>query len=99
MTDVNIAVELMADAYANLFDTALLVTADSDLVGAVRAVQQMFPQKRLVIAFPPGRFSKALAQLTPSHTHIARNLLAKSIFPETVTKADGYVLRQPVEWR
>jgi uncharacterized LabA/DUF88 family protein len=33
MTDVNIAVELMQDAFQNKFDTALLVTANSDLVG------------------------------------------------------------------
>jgi hypothetical protein len=40
MTDVNIAVELMQDAFHNNFDTALLVSADSDLVGPVVAVQE-----------------------------------------------------------
>jgi hypothetical protein len=45
MTDVNIAVELMQDAFHNNFDTALLVSADSDLVGPVVAVQKLLPQK------------------------------------------------------
>src|SRR5579872_316569 len=31
-TDVNIAVEVMTDAFSNTFDTCLIVTADSDLV-------------------------------------------------------------------
>src|SRR5437870_225149 len=31
MTDVNIAVELMKDAFQDEFDTALLISADSDL--------------------------------------------------------------------
>lgn len=31
MTDVNIAVELLTDAFQNRFDTAIIVSADSDL--------------------------------------------------------------------
>lgn len=31
MTDVNIAVEMLTDVYQNLFDTAILISADSDL--------------------------------------------------------------------
>ena len=37
MTDVNIAVEMLGDAADDAFDTAILVSADSDLVGPVRA--------------------------------------------------------------
>jgi uncharacterized LabA/DUF88 family protein len=62
MTDVNISVELMTDAFRDLFDTALLVSADSDLVGVVRAVRQFFRSKRTVIALPPGSGSKALVK-------------------------------------
>jgi uncharacterized LabA/DUF88 family protein len=54
MTDVNMATELLADAFQDEFDTALLVSADSDLVGPVQAIQQLFSRKRIVVAFPPG---------------------------------------------
>ena len=37
MTDVNIAVELLCDAHADAFDTAILLSADGDLTGAVQA--------------------------------------------------------------
>ena len=47
MTDVNIAVELMSDAFQDRFDVALPISADSDLVGPVRAVQRLFSQKRI----------------------------------------------------
>lgn len=43
MTDVNIAVELMTDAFQDRFDLALLISADSDLVGPIRAVQSYSP--------------------------------------------------------
>lgn len=45
MTDVNIAVELMSDAFQEHLDVALLVSADSDLVGPVKAIRELFPQK------------------------------------------------------
>lgn len=48
MTDVNIATELLSDAFADRFDVALLVSADSDLVAPVQKVRQLFPQKRVV---------------------------------------------------
>ena len=42
MTDVNISVEMMSDAFQDQFDVAFLVSADSDLVGPVKAVQRLF---------------------------------------------------------
>lgn len=53
-TDVNIAVALVEDAVLDTFDTALLVTADSDLCPAVAAVKRLRPAKRVIAAFRPG---------------------------------------------
>ena len=58
MTDVNIAVEMMADAFQDRLDTALLVSADSDLTAPVTTTLRLFPKKRVVVAFPPERSSK-----------------------------------------
>jgi len=99
MTDVNISVELMSDAFQDQFDVALLVSADSDLVGPVKAVQRLFSHKRVVVAFPPGRSSKALKQAASAQIYIGRSVLAKSVFPDQVVKPDDYILRRPVEWR
>lgn len=99
MTDVNIAVELMSDTFRDRFDVAMLITADSDLVGPVRAVKQFSSSKRVVVAFPPGRYSNALKQAADGWTHIGRDVLLRSMFPDEVVKADGYVLRRPSEWR
>jgi len=99
MTDVNISVELMSDAFQDRFDIALLVSADSDLVGPVKAVQRLFSHKRVVVAFPPGRSSKALKQAADAQIYVSRSVLAKSVLPDQVIKPYGYVLRRPVEWR
>jgi hypothetical protein len=63
-TDVNIAVNLICDALEDRYDTAILITGDSDLVPAVEAVRKLTPQKRIVIAFPPNRRSDELATIS-----------------------------------
>jgi uncharacterized LabA/DUF88 family protein len=99
MTDVNIATELLSDAFQDKFDVALLVSADSDLVGPVQTVQRLFGKKRIVVAFPPARYSNALKRTANAYTYIGRNVLSKSVFPDQVTKPDGFVLRRPARWR
>lgn len=99
MTDVNIAVELMSDAFQDHLDVALLVSADSDLVGPVKAIRELFPKKIVVVAFPPERISAALKAAADGYTFLGRNVLSKSVFPEQVVKPDGFVLCRPTEWR
>jgi uncharacterized LabA/DUF88 family protein len=99
MTDVTIAVQLMTDAFHDRFDTALLISADSDLVPPVRALRRLFPHKRVVVAFPPGRNSVALAQAAHAYLRIGRATLARSLLPGEVCTADGYVLRCPEGWQ
>jgi len=98
MTDVNIAVQLLVDAFRDTFDEALLISADSDLVGPVSAVQRLFPQKRVVVAFPPNRSSFHLRQAARACFTIGRRKIAKSQFPAEVRRSDGFVLQRPVEW-
>jgi len=45
MTDVNISVEAMKDAFEDRFDVAFLFSADSDLVGSIQTVRQLFTTK------------------------------------------------------
>ena len=99
MTDVNIAVELMQDAFQDRFDTALLISADSDLVGPVLAVQKLFPNKRVIVACPPNRYSANLCNAASASLKIGRASISKSLFPETITTASGFVLTQPQSWK
>ena len=92
MTDVNIAVEMMSDAYQGHFDTALLVSADSDLTGPIVTIKNLFPEKRVIVAFPPMHHSAQLQRLAHGYLQIGRANLAKSIFPDKIQKADGFIL-------
>ena len=98
MTDVNIAVEMLSDAHQNLFDTALLISADSDLMPPVRKIKELFPAKRVVIAFPPKRRSKRLSGAADGFIRVGRSNLTASLLPERVRKRGGPVIRRPREW-
>lgn len=99
MTDVNIATELLTDAFQDAFDTALVVTADSDLTSPIQTVRRLFPSKRIIVAFPPGRFSITLSRVASAYVSIERNRLAQSQLPDQITKPGGFVLHRPTEWR
>jgi len=99
MSDVNIAVELLSDAYRDRFDTALLISADSDLRGPVEAVLREFAGKRVVVVFPPARHSVALTQVASAYMTLGRAKLERSIFPPQVRRQDGFLLQEPASWR
>ncbi len=98
MTDVNIATELLVDAHQDRFRKALLISADSDLVPPVKAIRNLYPHKRIVVAFPPKRFSKALSQESSAYFSIGRGKLKDSQLPDEVEKPGGFVLRRPATW-
>ena len=95
MTDVNIATQLLADAFLDRFDTAFLISGDSDLVPPVKLIGQVFPKKWITVAFPPGRYSKWLANEAKSTYHIGRDKIATSQFPDPVIKPDGFRTSSP----
>jgi len=99
MTDVNIAVEMLTDAFLNKFDVAILISADSDLTGPIMKIRNLFPDKQVIVAFPPERFSYELQKFANATFIIGRKKLSESIFPDEVTKPDGYILRRPERWR
>ena len=66
-SDVNIASQMLKDAYENLFDVAYLISGDSDLVPPIEIIRSMTPSKRVVVFFPPNRFSRELSgQVSPT---------------------------------
>ena len=98
MTDVNIAVQMLADAFEDRFDTALLVSADSDLTTPVNALRARFPHKRIIIALPPERRSHQLTQAAHGYFVIGQDSLRASQLPERIVLPRGYVLHRPKEW-
>ena len=99
MTDVNIATQIMVDAYADNYDMAFLVSGDSDLVPPIRLVHELFKQKRVFAAFPPKRHSHSISFVAKGSISIGRKKLLDAQFAEKIMKKDGYELSKPFEWK
>jgi len=97
MTDVNIATEMLTDAFGDQFDTALLISGDSDLVPPVRKIVEVFPAKRIIVAFPPSRNSTELANSASGQFYIAKGHLKKSQLPDSIDTG-SFVLKRPSPW-
>ncbi len=97
-TDVNIAVSLLIDAQDDEFDTAIVVSADSDLTPPIDAILRRYPEKRVVVAFPPKRYSNELKKVASGWLSIDRITLKSSQFPKHVETTNGFFLQQPQKW-
>ena len=97
MTDVNIAVEMLKDAFQDRFDVSILVSGDSDLTAPIAAIRQLFPQKTILLLFPPARFSNHLAQphIASAFLRVRERDVKHSQFPDEVVTESGIVLRNP----
>ena len=98
MTDVNIAVELVRDAHEDLFDAAIIVSADSDLSRPITAIRERFPDKRTIVAFPPSRSSSYLRRIADASFTIRRDTLKDSQLQKHIVKQNGFVLTRPTPW-
>lgn len=96
-TDVNMAVTLVSNAASKEMDSALLLSADSDLVPAARVAQQLHPKLFIAAAFPPGRYSFELKAKLPASFRIDRSRIRSSLLPEEFVVSDR-VFRQPRKW-
>jgi uncharacterized LabA/DUF88 family protein len=97
-SDVNVASQMLKDAYENLFDVAYLISGDSDLVPPIEIIRAMTPTKRVVVFFPPKRFSSELKDIASGHFFLKFAHINKSLLPCEILKPDGKTITIPSEW-
>lgn len=98
MTDVAIGVNLVADAYEELYDKAFLMTGDSDLIPAVKHVVDRLG-KQVVVTPPPGRGADHLNEAASGVAHFSVGAFRRSRLPEVVMGSGGREYRRPAAWR
>lgn len=92
-SDVNLAVQLIADAYEGRFDQAFVISRDSDLTSPLRFIRKRFPDKKLKVIAPPERkHSKELWAIATHRATIQKQHLEACLLPQQITKADGTLI-------
>ncbi|NQS96870.1 MAG: NYN domain-containing protein [candidate division Zixibacteria bacterium] len=97
-TDVNIATQFMRDAYKGKYETAYILSGDSDLVPAIKVVKEDFPLKAMKIIFPPQRYSNDLANIADFIIQLKTSDLQPFVMPSTIILPDGSILTKPSNW-
>lgn len=97
-TDVAIAVKFMELSWRDQCDSIVVVSGDSALAPAFRAVQRHFPQKGLYCCFPYRRGSFELQSLAKGSFRIRKERYAKHQLPDPVVLAGGRRISKPVGW-
>jgi uncharacterized LabA/DUF88 family protein len=99
-TDVAIAVHVTKDAYEDLFDKALIVSLDTDMLPVFRVVKASLPHKKFVTVAPPSRsHHRDLILLADDSIVIKRSQIEKSLFGARVTKNGVIVAYRPTEYK
>lgn len=97
-TDVAISVKLIELLHADLADTVVLVTGDTDLAPAVRTAGVLFPAKQICFAFPYRRSNKELQQLVSVYFKMGSKRYATHQLPDPYLLPSGRSVSKPMGW-
>ncbi len=99
MTDVNLATDLLVDAFFDKFGTAIVVSGDSDLRSPIQKVKELFTDKRVIVAMPPGRWSKELADSSFKYLLVEEKQFRQCQLPNDIIRAsDEFTISRPSVW-
>jgi hypothetical protein len=103
-TDVNIATFMLVDAFENRCDTQILVSGDGDYEKLLCEIRRVFPNKELIVAFPPKRKNNQLEgeRRCTSSFVIDEEAFSRSQFDNIITfrnkKGELITLTKPETW-
>lgn len=95
-SDVNLAMYLLLDGIDGLYDEAVVISGDSDLVGPVREANRRFGP---VHVLNPRNTHSDLARAATSYAPLDPRLVAASQLPDTVKLPTGRTVSRPPSYR
>ena len=96
-SDVNLATEMMSDAYRDAADAYVLVSGDVDFAAPLSFLRHEVGKLTLVFN-PHETVCDELRRFTSYYKNIPRDLPAKCQLPEVVTLPNGRAIHRPPAW-
>ena len=97
-TDVAMGVKLMEVCYHNLAENIFIFSGDTDLSPAVTRGKALFPEKKILFAFPFDRKNKELHALSSNSFSISKKQYLRHLFTDPYTLSDGSQINKPPRW-
>jgi uncharacterized LabA/DUF88 family protein len=96
-SDVNIAAHLVLDSCRNVFDVAVIISNDTDLVEPLRIATQELG-KTVGLICPAPKAHTSLVRYASFVRHVSKPRLHQAQFPPAVYASDGRVFQKPQGW-
>jgi hypothetical protein len=99
-SDVNLAAFLVRDAAMNKFQTALVLSNDSDLSMAIKITCSYFGKDVIVVSphFRRHRVTRELTQVATNAFKTNPALLANCLLPDQIEDSKGRLIFKPRAW-
>lgn len=95
-SDVNLATYLLVDGFKDLYDTAVIISNDSDFIEPIKVIKSEFG-KTVEVFSPHRRTSTKLRNVADKCEVVWRSTIRNCQFPETLTDTKG-TFTKPAEW-
>ena len=95
-SDVNLASHLLADGFQDKYDTAIIVSNDSDYLEAICIAQEIL-SKKIGAINPHKRASKSLLKQADFFRSVRKSTLQRCQFPNELEDIHG-IIRKPPNW-
>lgn len=96
-TDVNIALHLICDGINDLYDRAVIVSGDTDLIPAIEAVHKILPDKEIGVMFPLRRYNNSLEKAADFAITMREKMLSRCQFPDKI-RIGNTTIERPASW-
>lgn len=97
-TDVNIALEAYRQACKKDIDQIIIITGDTDLVPAIKAVKADFPSKNIGVIFPYRKHNAEFKNEADFCYKTSLETLEKYIMPRVIERENKSPIVCPSEW-
>ena len=91
---------MIRDVVLNRCDISILISADSDLIPPINFINEYKPQHKILIYFPPNRFSYDLKNKASNVIKLENHeeKFINSLLPDEIELPNKYVLKRPKHW-
>ncbi len=81
-TDVKLALQILEDGLRDKYDTAFILSGDSDISPAIERVRKLYPAKRFLVVLPKSKrkFARDITSASHGFVNLSPSRLKKHLF-------------------